>query len=97
MQFSKHLRERVKSGEITRSIRIWIRPRVKIGGRYNLEDGYVVIDRLLQIEFEDITSSLAKETGFMGVIDLLKTAKHGRGENVYLVDFHYESWESFSK
>jgi hypothetical protein len=23
------------------------------------------------------------------VIDLLKTAKHGRGENVYLVEFHY--------
>ena len=51
----------------------------------------MVIDRVLQIEFDDITPDLAKETGFMGVVDLLKTAKHGRGENVYLVDFHYET------
>ena len=56
-----------------------------------MEEGYVVIDRVLKIEFDDITPGLAKETGFMGVIDLLKTAKHGRGENVYLVDFHYET------
>ena len=91
MQFSKHLRERVKSGEITSSVRIWLKPRVRLGGRYRLEEGYVVIDRVLQIEFDDITPGLAKETGFMGVVDLLKTAKHGRGENVYLVDFHYES------
>jgi hypothetical protein len=91
MQFSKGLRERVKSGEITSSIRIWIKPRVRLGGRYRLEEGYVVIDRVLQIEFDDITPGLAKETGFMGVVDLLKTAKHGRGENVYLVDFHYET------
>jgi hypothetical protein len=25
----------------------------------------------------------------MGVVDLLKVAKHGPGENVYLVKFHY--------
>ncbi len=24
-----------------------------------------------------------------GVVDLLKIAKHGKGENVYLVRFHY--------
>lgn len=90
MQFSKSLREPVKRGEITRSVRIWIKPKVKVGGRYHLEDGYVVVDRLLPIEFGDITPELAKETGFAGVIDLLKTAKHGRGENVYIVDFHFE-------
>ncbi|HWW95375.1 MAG TPA: hypothetical protein VN375_18545, partial [Vicinamibacteria bacterium] len=26
---------------------------------------------------------------FKGVVDLLKIAKHGSGENVYLVRFHY--------
>jgi hypothetical protein len=25
------------------------------------------------------------------VVDLLKVAKHGSGENVYLVEFHYEA------
>ena len=38
---------------------------------------------------EDVTPELARASGFKGVVDLLKTAKHGRGENVYLVRFHY--------
>jgi len=67
-----------------------MKPRVKVGGRYRLDEGFVVVDRLLPIEFDDITPNLAKESGFTGIIDLLKTAKHGRGENVYLVEFHYE-------
>jgi len=67
-----------------------MKPRVKVGGRYRLDEGFVVVDRLLPIEFDDITPNLAKESGFAGIIDLLKTAKHGRGENVYLVEFHYE-------
>jgi hypothetical protein len=29
------------------------------------------------------------ESGFLGVIDLLKVAKHGKGENLYLVRFDY--------
>jgi hypothetical protein len=39
---------------------------------------------------DDITPALARTSGFAGVADLLKTAKHGSGENVYLVEFHYE-------
>ena len=90
MQFTKHLREPIKRGEITTSVRIWIKPRVKVGGCYKLDEGYVVVDKLMKIAFEDITTSMARGSGFMGVADLLKTAKHGRGENVYLVEFHYE-------
>ena len=37
--------------------------------------------------FPDITQELARESGFLGVLDLLKVAKHGRGEN--LIQFHY--------
>ena len=90
MQFSKALRQRVKTGEITCSIRIWLKPRVKVSGRYKLEEGFVVADNLIPITFEDITPALAKQSGFLGVIDLLKTARHGRGEEIYLVEFHYE-------
>jgi hypothetical protein len=70
-----------------------MKPRVKVGGRYKLEEGFVVVDGLRPIEFEDITPALAKMSGFSSVVDLLKTAKHGRGENVYLVEFHYERYE----
>lgn len=90
MQFTKRLREPIKRGEITSSIRIWKQPRVKKGNRYRLEEGFVFIEKIVQIEFDDITPKLARESGFSGVADLIKTAKHGAGENVYLIKFRYE-------
>jgi len=90
MQFTKRLREPIKRGEITCSVRIWQRPHVRVGGRYALGGGSVVVDRLHRIEFDDITPALARRSGFAGVVDLLKVAKHGAGRNVYLVEFHYE-------
>jgi len=87
--FTKRLREGVRRGEITCSVRIWTRPHVKVGGRYRMEEGEIEVDAILPIGFDDITPELARQSGFMGVVDLLKVAKHGPGENVYLVRFHY--------
>lgn len=64
-------------------------PRVRAGRRYKLEGGEIEIDSIVPITLEEITPRLARECGFAGVSDLLKVAKHGRGENVYLVEFHY--------
>jgi hypothetical protein len=64
-------------------------PRVKVGNRYGMEDGAIEVDSILPISLSDITPELARESGFKGVVDLLKVAKHGQGENVYLVRFHY--------
>lgn len=89
MIFTKRLRDGVRRGEITRSVRIWMRPHVKVGNRYRMEEGEVEVDSVLPISFADITPELARATGFKGVVDLLKVAKHGKGENVYLVRFHY--------
>jgi hypothetical protein len=52
-------------------------------------DGKIKVDSLQQIGFPDITAELARESGFLGILDLLKVAKHGRGENIYLIRFHY--------
>jgi len=66
-----------------------MRPHVRAGGRYPFEDGEIEIDSIETITLEQITPRLARECGFASVSDLLKVAKHGRGENVYLVEFHY--------
>jgi hypothetical protein len=87
--FTKRLREGVRNGSITCSIRIWMRPHVKVGNRYRMEEGEIEVDSILPITLGDITPELARRSGFLGVVDLLKTAKHGRGENVFLVWFHY--------
>ena len=89
MVFTKRLRERVRRGEITCSVRFWLRPRVKVGVRYPMEEGQIEIDSVEPIGFLDITPQLARESGFLGLIDLLKVAKHGKGDRIYLVRFHY--------
>jgi hypothetical protein len=89
MVFTKRLREGVRRGEITCSVRIWTRPHVRVGARYRMEEGEIEVDSIEPIGFPDITPQLARESGFLGLIDLLKVAKHGKGENIYLVRFHY--------
>jgi hypothetical protein len=91
MTFTKRLREPIMRGEITCSVRIWQRPHVKVGGRYALGSGFVEVTSIKQIELTDITPALARRSGFAGVVDLLKIAKHGPGENVYLIDFEYRT------
>jgi hypothetical protein len=89
MVFTKRLREGVRRGEITCSVRIWQRAHVTVGHRYRMEDGEIEIDSITPIGYPDITPQLARESGFLGVVDLLKVAKHGRGENIYLIRFHF--------
>ena len=89
MGFTKHLREPIMRGEITCSVRIWQSPRVKVGGRYALGPGAIEVTGLHEISLADITPALARRSGFQGVVDLLKTAKHGPGERVFLVEFEY--------
>ena len=89
MVFTRRLRERVRTGEITSSIRIWTRPHVIAGNRYKMDEGEIEIDSIEPIGLPDITPQLARESGFLGVLDLLKVAKHGKGDNIYLVRFHY--------
>jgi hypothetical protein len=91
MTFTKRLHAGIRAGKITCSVRIWQRPHVKVGGRYKFADGEIEVDSIRRIELSDITPALAKKSGFEGVVDLLKIAKHGRGEKVYLVEFHYEA------
>ena len=90
MDFAKELRDRVRRGDITCSVRIWQRPRVKVGGRYKLPPGEIVVESIMEMSLGDITPELAQRSGFVGVVDLLKTAKHGTGQRVFLVRFRYQ-------
>ena len=66
-----------------------MRPRVTVGRRYAMDEGHIEIDSIEPIGFLSITPQLARESGFLGVLDLLKVAKHGKGDNIYLIRFHY--------
>ena len=89
MTFTKKLREGIRRGRIRCTVRVWTRPHVKVGGRYRMDDGHVVVDAISPIEITDITYDLARESGFESVEELLQIARHGRGENMFLIRFHY--------
>ena len=91
MIFAARLREGVMNGAITASVRIWRQPRVKVGGRYALGGGYVAVTGISEISLADVTPRLAWDTRFEGVVDLLKVARHGAGQRVFLVDFVLEA------
>jgi hypothetical protein len=90
MLFKSEFHERIRSGEIGCTVRIWQSPRVKVGGRYALGAGAVVVDKIHETSLDEITPALARRSGFASLVDLLKTAKHGAGERVFVIDFHYD-------
>ncbi len=97
MVFTKRLREGIRRGRIRCSIRIWKRLHVKVGGRYRMDEGHIVVDSITPMTVTDITYDLARESGFESVHDLLGVARHGSGDKVYLIRFHYlppGSWSS---
>ena len=54
-----------------------------------MDEGHIVVDSIVPIELADVTRDLARESGFASLADLLQTARHGRGDHVYLIRFHY--------
>jgi hypothetical protein len=97
MVFTKRLREGIRRGRIRCSVRVWMRPHVKAGGRYQMDDGHIVADSIMPIGLGDITDDLARESGFESVEDLLQIARHGNGDQAYLIRFHYlppGAWET---
>ena len=89
MMFTKRLREGIRRGRIRCSVRIWTSPHVKVGGRYRMDDGHIVVDSIAPITLSDITNDLARESGFESVDALLEIARHGKGNHAYLIRFHY--------
>ena len=89
MLFAKTLRERIRRGRIRCTIRVWTGPRVRVGGRYRMDEGEVEVESIEAIAEEAITDDLARESGFRDVADLMATARHGTGRNIYLIRFRY--------
>jgi hypothetical protein len=89
VQFIRALRDRIRRGEITTTIRLWQRPHVKVGGRYALPPGEIVVTKIFEVSLADVTPELARRSGFVGVVDLLKVAKHGPGRRVFVIEFRY--------
>ena len=93
--FSPDLRGGVASGEITVSIRLWSRPKVKLGGRYATADVVIEIDAIELLPFSAVTSDDVRRSGEVDLESLRDRAAHAGpiadDTLVYRIEFHLVS------
>src|SRR4051812_22386044 len=92
VRFSPELRRSVASGDITLSIRLWQRPKVRVGGRYT-NDGFTIqIDSLELLPFSAVTDEDVTRSGEPDREALRQRAAHAGPINddtlVYRIEFH---------
>ena len=92
MQFSPELREGVASGDITVSIRLWSRPKVKVGGRYPTAGVTIEIDAIELLPFSAVSAADVRCAGERDRESLRVRAAHAGPITddtlVYRIEFH---------
>ena len=92
MQFSPDLRDAVARGRITVSVRLWSRPKVKVGGRYAVGSAQIEIDAFELLPFSAIDDRDVRASGEADRESLRRRAAHAgpidEDTLVYRIDFH---------
>lgn len=92
MEFSPELRPAVLAGEITVSVRLWRRPKVKAGGRYRVGDRQIEVDSVELVPFSVIDDADVQRSGEHDREALRRRAAHAgavRDDSlVYRIEFH---------
>lgn len=90
--FSPELRAAVASGDITVSIRLWSRPKVKAGGRYRTAGVVIEVDSVELMPFRAISESDVRSSGERDRESLRARAAHAGpiadDTVIYRVEFH---------
>jgi hypothetical protein len=76
VEFSPELRERVLTGEITVTFRLWHRARVKEGGHYRVGHGQIEVQSVQVMPFSAITAVDVRRAGETGREALRQRAAH---------------------
>lgn len=92
MEFSRELRNDVLAGDITLSVRLWKRPRVKPGGRYRVGPGEIEVDAIELVPFAAITRQDVRQASEPDRETLRQRAAHAgpidEDTLVYRIEFH---------
>lgn len=90
--FSRDLRDAVARGDITVSIRLWSRPKVKAGGRYATAGRLIEVDSVELLPFSAVTSDDVRQAGEADLEALRDRAAHAGPIKddtlVYRIEFH---------
>jgi hypothetical protein len=92
VEFSRELLGDVLVGDITLSIRLWTRPKVKEGGRYRVGPGEIEVDAIELVPFAAITVADVRQAGEPDRETLRRRAAHAgpihEDTLVYRIEFH---------
>ena len=92
VEFSRELRNEVLAGDITLSVRLWQRARVKQGGRYRVGPGAIEVDSVELVPFSRITATDVRRAGEPDRETLRRRAAHAgpidEDTLVYRIEFH---------
>ena len=92
IEFSRELRNDVLAGDITLSVRLWKRPRVKEGGRYRVGPGEIEVDGIELVPFAAVTREDVRRAGEPDRETLRQRAAHAgpidEDTLVYRIEFH---------
>lgn len=92
VEFSRELRNDVLAGDITLSVRLWKRPRVKQGGGYGVGPGEIEIAVIELLPFAAITRKDVRRAGEPDREMLRQRAAHAGPIDddtlVYRIEFH---------
>lgn len=94
MEFSKELRPAVIAGDITLSVRLWQRARVRVGGRYQVGPAIIEVDSVELVPFSALTEQDIRRSGEPDRETLRQRAAHsgpiGDETLVYRIEFHLD-------
>jgi hypothetical protein len=92
VEFSRELRNDVLAGDITVSVRLWQRRRVKQGGRYRVGPGEIEVDAVELVPFAAVTGEDIRRSGEPDRETLRRRAAHAgpidEDTLVYRIEFH---------
>ena len=63
MQFSRDLRDEVAAGLVTISVRLWQRPKVRVGGRYPVAGAVIEVMSVELVPFSSISDADVRRSG----------------------------------
>jgi hypothetical protein len=76
VEFSRELRNDVLAGDITLSVRLWKRARVKQGGRYRVGPDEIEVDAIDLVPSAAITAEAVRQAGELDRATLRQRAAH---------------------
>jgi hypothetical protein len=92
VQFSRDLRAKVLSGDITVTFRLWRTPKVKVGGLYAVGPGRIEVDVIELMPFAAVDDSDLSLCGEADLESLRRRAAHAgpiRDDTlIYRIEFH---------